>query len=105
VLDVAWRIAGISSLGLERYVILINGKGPKQRYLLDLKYQPGSSLTHYLTAPQPSWSSEAERVAVLQRRGQAIAPAFLSAITDGKRSYLLKELMPMLFNKWNVRPF
>lgn len=94
VLDVARRIAGTGSLGLERYVILVKGKGPGYNYLLDLKYQPGSSLTPYLTLPQPAWNCEAERVAVLQHRCQAIAPAFLTAITDGKRSYMLKELMP-----------
>ncbi len=94
VLDVARRIAGCGSLGLERYVVLIQGKGAKQHYLLDLKYQPGSSITPYLTVQQPTWRSEAERVATLQRRGQAIAPAFLKALTNGKRSYLLKELMP-----------
>ncbi|MDD1621178.1 MAG: DUF2252 domain-containing protein [Methylococcaceae bacterium] len=94
VLDVARRIAGTSSLGLERYVILIYGNGRNQHYLLDLKHQPGSSLKPYLRAPQPDWRSEAERVVMLQRRGQAIAPAFLSALTDGKRSFLLKELMP-----------
>ena len=94
VLDVARRIAGTGSLGLERYVILVYGKGTDHHYLLDLKYQPGSSLTPFLTAPQPVWNCEAERVVTLQHRGQAIAPAFLSAVTDGKRSYLLKELMP-----------
>jgi uncharacterized protein (DUF2252 family) len=94
VLDVARRIAGTSSLGLERYVILIQGMGPKRHYLLDLKHQPGSSLRPYLSVPQPDWCSEAERVVMLQRRGQAVAPAFLSALTDSKRSFLLKELMP-----------
>jgi uncharacterized protein (DUF2252 family) len=94
VLDVARRIAGIGSLGLERYVILVYGKGLDNHYLLDLKYQPGSVLTHYLSFKQPNWNSEAERVVTLQHRGQAIAPAFLSVITDGDRSYVLKELMP-----------
>ncbi len=94
VLDVARRIAGTGSLGLERYVILVNGYGDGYHYLLDLKYQPGSSLAPYLLTPQPAWANEAERVAVLQHRSQAIAPAFLSTLTDGKRSYVLKELMP-----------
>ncbi len=94
VLDIARRIAGTGSLGLERYVILVNGKGPERHYLLDFKHQPGSSLAPYLTVPQPAWGSEAERVVTLQRKSQAIAPAFLAAITDGKRSYSLKELMP-----------
>ncbi|WP_446808194.1 DUF2252 domain-containing protein [Methylomonas sp. 2BW1-5-20] len=94
VLDVARRIAGLGSLGLERYVVLIQGKGTRQNYLLDLKYQPGSALAPYSLISQPAWKNEAERVVMLQRRGQAIAPAFLSAIQDGQRSYLLKELMP-----------
>jgi uncharacterized protein (DUF2252 family) len=94
VLDVARRIAGTGSLGLERYVILVYGNGPERHYLLDLKYQPGSCLSPYLTVPQPHWHSEAERVVVLQHHSQAIAPAFLSAISHDKRSYVLKELMP-----------
>jgi len=94
VLDVARRIAGTGSLGLERYVILVYGYGDGYHYLLDLKYQPGSSLAPYLRTPQPAWANEAERVAVLQHRSQAIAPAFLSTLVDGKQSYLLKELMP-----------
>lgn len=105
VLDIARRVAGTGSLGLERFVILVHGKGADRHYLLDLKHQPGSSLTPYLHIPQPAWSNEAERVACLQRRGQAIPPAFLSPITDGKRSYLLKELMPqqdrLHLRQWN----
>src|SRR5919199_3008895 len=42
-LDVAGRIAGTGSLGVPRYVLLIEGKGsPHQNYLLDLK-QPRQS--------------------------------------------------------------
>ena len=38
VLDVARRIAGTGSLGLERYIVLIEGKGsPDANFLLDLK--------------------------------------------------------------------
>lgn len=92
ILDVAKRIAGLGSLGLERYVVLI--KGSKQHYLLDMKYQPGSSLAPYTIVSQPRWRNEAERVVKLQHRGQAIAPAFLAAIQDGDRSYVIKELMP-----------
>lgn len=105
VLDVARRISGNSSLGLERYVILIKGKGKKHHYLLDLKYQPGSSIAPYLMTPQPKWDSEAERVVQLQRRGQAISMAFLTPLTDGKHSYLLKELTPaqdrLKLSNWN----
>jgi len=95
VLDVAQRISGLSSLGLERYTVLVAGKGKEREYLLDLKYQRPSSLAPYaIQFNQPLWASEAERTAVLQQRGQAAAPAFLHAVIDGKQSYLLKELMP-----------
>ena len=54
VLDIARRIAGTGSLGLERYVVLVDGNaGADGHYLLDLKCQPGScpvSYTH-LTLP------------------------------------------------------
>lgn len=105
VLDVARRVAGTSSLGLERFIILIRGKGARRHYLLDMKYQPGSALQPYLITPQPTWHSEAERVALLQHRGQAIAPAFLSTLVDGQKSYLIKELMPqqdkLNLSHWN----
>lgn len=94
VMDVGRRIAGTGSLGLERYVVLVRGKGEDHHILLDLKYQPGSSLTPYLNARQPEWRNEAERVVTLQHRSQAIAPAFLTPITDASRSYSLRELMP-----------
>lgn len=95
VIDVARRIAGVGSLGVERYVILVNGKGGSDgHYLLDLKHQPGTCLRPYLTLPQPEWENEAHRVVELQRRGQAIAPAFLAAVSLEGRSYVLRELLP-----------
>jgi uncharacterized protein (DUF2252 family) len=95
VIDVARRVAGVSSLGLERYVILIEGKGGMDgHYLLDLKHQPGSSLRSYLALPQPDWPSEAQRVVSMQQRGQAAVPAFLSPLTMDGKSYVLRELMP-----------
>ncbi|MDD5036559.1 MAG: DUF2252 domain-containing protein [Methylococcaceae bacterium] len=94
VLDVANRIAGVGSLGVERYVILVKGKGEDGHYLLDLKHQPGSSLQPYLRLAQPKWKNQAERVVCLQERGQAIAPAFLASMVIGQRSYVLRELLP-----------
>lgn len=94
VLDVARRVTGLGSLGLERYVILVKGKGVDRQYLLDLKFQSASSLSPYLITAQPNWQSEAHRVLNIQTRSQAIPPAYLSAINDGNRSYVLKELLP-----------
>lgn len=95
VLDVARRIAGTGSLGTERYVILIEGTGsPAGNYLLDLKHEPGSALAPYLRLPQPEFGTDAERVVSIQRRVQAISPAFLHAVQIGKRSYVMRELLP-----------
>ena len=106
VLDVARRIAGTGSLGLERYAILVRGRGSiGENFLLDLKYACGSALAPYVTLKQPAWASEAERVVAIQKRVQAIAPAFLSAVQIGERSYVLKELLPdqdrLSLDAWN----
>lgn len=94
-IDVARRIAGTGSLGVERYAILIHGKGgPEGHYLLDLKEALPSSLAPVLKAPQPIWRSEAERVVSVQKRVQAVAPAFLRAVDIGRTAYVLKGLQP-----------
>ncbi|MYM25959.1 DUF2252 domain-containing protein [Duganella sp. FT135W] len=93
--DVARRVAGTGSLGLERYAILVRGRGGLDgNFLLDLKASPGSALAPYLPVAQPEWKSEAERVVAVQKRMQAISPAFLSAVNIGSDSYVLRELMP-----------
>lgn len=95
VIDVARRIAGTGSLGIERYVILVRGRGgPDENFLLDLKHAPSSALTSRVLLKQPQWPSEAERVVSIQRRIQAIPPAFLAPLSMGDRSYVLKELLP-----------
>lgn len=95
VLDVARRIAGVGSLGIERYVILVEGKGsPNRNFLLDLKAEPGSSLQPYLTLSQPHWSSEAERVVSIQRWVQTVPPALLVPVSFDKKSFVLRELQP-----------
>lgn len=93
-LDVARRIAGTGSLGLERYTLLVNGTGGAGRLLLDLKLAAPSALAGRVEPRQPDWKTEAERVVAVQQRMQAIAPAFLRAVTIGKRAYVLRELMP-----------
>ncbi|WP_243050749.1 DUF2252 domain-containing protein [Dyella sp. RRB7] len=95
VLDVARRIAGTGSLGVDRYSILVEGKGsPDGNYLLDLKQAVPSSLVPHLAIAQPDWANEAERVVSVQRRMQAISPAFLQSVTMGRKSYVLRGLQP-----------
>ena len=93
VLDVARRVAGLGSLGVERYAVLVRGHDIKNGHrLLDLKHESPSVLLPRLRIPQPLWASEAVRVATMQHRAQAVAPAHLYAI--GK-NFRLRELQPM----------
>jgi uncharacterized protein (DUF2252 family) len=92
-LDVAQRIAGKGSLGIERYVLLVEGKGsPDGNYLLDLKKSLPSSLNPYIIWEQPKWQSEADRIVSIQKRFQAMPTAFLHSVTIGKDSFVLREL-------------
>jgi uncharacterized protein (DUF2252 family) len=95
ILDVARRIAGTGSLGVDRYVILVEGKGsPDGNYLIDLKEALPSSVTPHLSTPQPAWQTEAQRVVEIQRRNQAVSQAFLHAVEFNQRSYVLRSLQP-----------
>ncbi|MDO6386891.1 DUF2252 domain-containing protein [Uliginosibacterium sp. 31-12] len=95
VLDVARRVSGNASLGLERYVILVRGEGgPDNHALLDLKEAPTSTLTPHLRTPEPRWASEAHRVIGVQQMMQAIPVAFLHPLELGRRSAVLRELQP-----------
>lgn len=96
VTDVARRVAGTGSLGVERYAILVHGKGaPDSHYLLDLKEALPSALASRVKAKQPQWISEAERIVVTQRRIQAVSMAFLQPVFMGKTSYVLRGLQPL----------
>ncbi len=105
-LDASRRIAGTGSLGVKRYAILVEGHGsPDANYLLDLKEAVPGALKPYVTHKQPKWQTEAHRVVTVQRRAQAISPAFLNAVTFQERPFVLKGLQPtsdrLALEKWN----
>ncbi|MFI5207177.1 MAG: DUF2252 domain-containing protein [Gemmatimonadales bacterium] len=95
VLDVARRVAGTGSLGVQRYVVLVEGKGsPDDNYLLDLKEARPTALAPYVPCRQPRWANEAERVVTIQDRMQVVAPALLDAVTLERKGFILRELQP-----------
>jgi uncharacterized protein (DUF2252 family) len=95
VLDIARRVAGTASLGLERHIILIEGKGsPHGNYLLDVKEARGSSLVPYLKTKALRVATPAHRVVAIQRRMQAVSMAFLHPVTVGKTAYVMRGLQP-----------
>lgn len=95
VLDIGFRVAGTGSLGLDRYLVLVAGKGsPESNYLLDFKQQPLYILPTFLNATQPQWANSATRVMTVQQLVQSAPPALLAAIDFNNSSYLLRELQP-----------
>ena len=95
ILDVARRVAGVGSLGLDRYVVLVRGDGgPDGNAILDAKRAAPSSLARFDKLRQPAWKSEPDRVVAIQQRMQGIAPALLDAVKIGRGGYVLRELQP-----------
>jgi uncharacterized protein (DUF2252 family) len=96
VLDARFRLAGTGSMGIHRYVFLINKVRDSGRYMLiDMKQAKRSSLLTYLDIPQPSWESEAQRMVYIQKMMQNIPPAQLSTLDFEGNSYLMQELQPL----------
>jgi uncharacterized protein (DUF2252 family) len=98
VIDIARRIAGTGSLGVERFVILVEGKeSPDGNYLLDLKEVRPSALSGHLKRlgiAQPAWPDEAHRVVSVQNRMQAVDHAFLFPVVLNGTPCVLKGLQP-----------
>jgi uncharacterized protein (DUF2252 family) len=109
VLDVARRIAGTGSLGLPRYVVLAEGHGsPDRNYLFDLKQSGPSSLGRLFKDLQPRWDDEAERIAGLQARMQAVTAAFLHPVMHAGQAFVLRALQPsedrLPFESFDAQP-
>ncbi len=93
--DITFRIAGTSSLGIKRYIALVEGRGSLGGYfLIDIKEALPSCIEKYIRVPQPKWKSEAERVVEVQKRVLSVPPALLSTINIEKKNFVLKELQP-----------
>ncbi|MDE2309215.1 MAG: DUF2252 domain-containing protein [Betaproteobacteria bacterium] len=98
VLDIGRRIAGTGSLGVERFVVLVEGKGsPDGNYLLDIKEAKPSAMVPHLARlgiKQPAWSDEANRVVSIQNRLQAVDHAFLHPVKLDGLPCILRGLQP-----------
>jgi uncharacterized protein (DUF2252 family) len=96
VLDVTSRIAGIGSLGLLRYTVLIEGGGsPDKNRLLDVKEARPSSVEPYVGCPQPeSFPTPAHRIVAAQKRLQARPAVGLAPLQIAGRAFRMRELVP-----------
>jgi uncharacterized protein (DUF2252 family) len=95
IIDACHRTAGTGSVGVSRFVLLLQNTHQKAKHLLlDMKQARPSALSRFNPVPQPQWTSEAERVAAIQSRSQYATTALLSTIDYGGVSYVVQELQP-----------
>jgi uncharacterized protein (DUF2252 family) len=94
--DVVGRIAGIGSLGLRRFVVLVEGDGSLDGcWLLDIKEERSPCLLPLEAGSQPDLGrTDAERTAAAQRILQASPAIGLSALKMGGRGYRVRRLVP-----------
>lgn len=95
VIDAAFRVAGTGSIGLRRYMFLLQNKAKVEKFLfLDLKSAAPSCLIPYVKISQPPWSSEAERVIKVKSRMQNVSPALLDTLLYDGQDFVIQELQP-----------
>lgn len=93
--DAAFRVAGTGSIGLKRYMFLLQHRKNKDSFLLtELKQATVSSLFPYNKTAQPLWASDAERVITNKYRMQNISPALLSTTVFKADNYVFQEMQP-----------
>ena len=93
--DMAFRVAGLGSLGLRRYAVLMHGRGdPDRNALFDVKATAPSAAAQLMPQRQPKWPTEAARIVTLQTRLQAVSAAKLHAARISRRDYVVRALQP-----------
>ena len=93
VVDVARRVAGTGSLGVNRYLILVTDGA--DAFLLDAKHARPSAGLHYVRQSQPRWTNEAERVVSVQSWSRRSRQRFLLALRINKEDYVIREMWPL----------
>jgi uncharacterized protein (DUF2252 family) len=95
ILDVVFRVAGTGSIGLNRYMFLLQNKTNRSKFLfIEMKSSSKSSLSPFIKTEQPEWASEAERVIKIKFRMQNVSPALLGTIKFSDQDYIIQEMQP-----------
>ena len=94
-IDSAYRMAGTGSIGIARYVMLLQKRKDQSYVLVDMKQAKVSSLRPYIKFKQPKWNNEAERVVDIQKMVQYVSPAFIKPVLFEQTYFVLKQLQPM----------
>jgi uncharacterized protein (DUF2252 family) len=93
--DIGYRIAGTGSIGVKRYIFLLeNELNPRQKRMIDVKMSLPSSIPSPAGLQQPAWENEAERIIQVQDMMQHVAPAFASAFRHQGDWYVARAIQP-----------
>lgn len=95
IIDLAARMAGTSSLVLEKYVLLVRSKLNRKFYLIELKESIASSLRKHKKTQQLDRDHQAARIIELQQQLQFSSPALLGSLKIKDKWYVVKELQPL----------
>lgn len=91
VIDIGYHLKGTGSLGLERYILMVQKISNQKFKLIDLKTATPSCALSAVRLKQPKWKSEAERIIEIQKRVQGTSQALLKSIELNDKSYVLRE--------------
>jgi hypothetical protein len=92
VLDLCGSLAGVGTLGLRRYLVLV--KGGRLPHLIDMKQAAPSVLAEHHRLLQPAWQCDAERVATIQKYTQYVPIAHLGWTQFRGSSFVLSDFQP-----------
>ena len=95
VMDSIFRIAGTGSIGVKRYLLLLNSSRENSKYLfLDMKQAFTSSINPYCAVKQPDWENEAERAIAIKKRMQNVSPALLGTGIFRDEAFIIQQMQP-----------
>jgi uncharacterized protein (DUF2252 family) len=94
--DVVFRIAGVGSLGVRRYLALVEGAGPPDGYqLLDIKEaRPSAAAGCSTDTLSDIQGDDARRMVLSQTILQGHVAVGLDALKIGRRTYRVREIIP-----------
>lgn len=93
-IDCVFRIAGTGSIGVKRYMFLLESKKYGKYLLVDMKQARPSSVQPYLHVKQPEWQTDAVRVTQIKQRMQNVSVALLGTGMFKEDSYVIQEMQP-----------
>ena len=94
ILDLSFVVAGTGSIGIKKYLALINKPATGKKYLLLIKQALPSSLQPYISIKQPAWKNDAERICSIQYRMQHVIPGDSDTLFFREDCYTTRWIQP-----------